>query len=221
MLNNTTNETAVPRSNHIMLLSMVLLVSVCGLIYEMVIGSIASDLSGGSSAHYSFIIGLYLFAMGVGAGLSRRIPASEVEMLVYLEVAIGIIGGSSATVLHAAHSALGPSYNVVMFTLTLIIGTGVGMEIPLFARIAARYQGLEKTLAEVLSFDCLGALIASILFPILLLPVLGLTRAALVVGLLNIAAALLAIRLGDIQIKSHWMLLSMGLIPLVVVFFLV
>src|SRR5438067_13150 len=127
-------ETTAQRSSHITLLSMVVLVSVCGLIYEMVIGSIASDLSGGSSAQYSFIIGLYLFAMGVGAALSRRVHLDEVETLVYLEVSIGIVGGCSAAVLHAAHNALGPGYLVVLLALTLLIGTGVGMEIPLFAR---------------------------------------------------------------------------------------
>ena len=49
----------------------VLLVAACGLIYELVAGTLASYLVGDSVFQFSTIIGTYLFAMGVGSALSR------------------------------------------------------------------------------------------------------------------------------------------------------
>ena len=49
----------------------VLLVAACGLIYELVAGTLASYLVGDSVFQFSTIIGTYLFAMGLGSALSR------------------------------------------------------------------------------------------------------------------------------------------------------
>src|SRR5437764_12346908 len=51
-----------------------------------------------------------------------------------------------------------------------------------------RYQ-FRDVIAHVLTFDYLGALGASLLFPILLVPRLGLVRSALLFGLINAAVA--------------------------------
>src|SRR5438093_7201742 len=48
----------------------------------------------------------------------------------------------------------------------------------------------KDVVANVLTFDYLGALGASIVFPILLVPHLGLVRSALLFGLVNAAVAL-------------------------------
>src|SRR5205807_10065150 len=66
----------------------------------------------------------------------------------------------------------------------------VGLEIPLLMRIVKdRYQ-FRDVIAHVLTFDYLGALGASLLFPILLVPRLGLVRSAMLFGLINAAVAL-------------------------------
>ena len=46
--------------------------------------------------------------------------------------------------------------------------------------------------SRVLTFDYLGALAVSLLFPLLLAPALGLARTALLFGILNAAVALAA-----------------------------
>jgi spermidine synthase len=52
-----------------------------------------------------------------------------------------------------------------------------------------RYGGLKKALANVLSFDYIGALFGSLLFPLVLLPELGFARTSFLIGLVNLAVA--------------------------------
>jgi spermidine synthase len=51
----------------------VLLLATCGLIYELLAGTLGSYLLGDSVTQFSLVIGLYLSAMGVGAWLSKHI----------------------------------------------------------------------------------------------------------------------------------------------------
>ena len=49
----------------------VLIIATCGLIYELLAGTMASYVLGDSVTQFSLIIGIYLSAMGVGSWLSR------------------------------------------------------------------------------------------------------------------------------------------------------
>jgi spermidine synthase len=62
----------------------------------------------------------------------------------------------------------------------------VGLEIPLIMRILKRDLAFKDLVSQVLTFDYLGALAVSILFPVLLVPHLGLMRSGLLFGLLNV-----------------------------------
>ena len=54
-----------------LLLLTVLVIAVCGLVYELLAGTLASYLLGDSVTQFSTVIGVYLSAMGVGSWLSR------------------------------------------------------------------------------------------------------------------------------------------------------
>src|SRR5690606_20320432 len=79
-----------------------------------------------------------------------------------------------------------------LYILVLIIGTLVGLEIPLLIRLLKFRLDLKDLVARVLSLDYVGALLASLLFPLVLLPRLGIHRTSLIFGLLNALVALLA-----------------------------
>jgi len=49
----------------------VLIIATCGLIYELIAGTLASYVLGDSVTQFSLIIGIYLSALGAGAWLSR------------------------------------------------------------------------------------------------------------------------------------------------------
>jgi spermidine synthase len=66
----------------------------------------------------------------------------------------------------------------------------VGLEIPLLLRILKDQVEFKDLISRVLAFDYIGALLASILFPILFVPKLGLVRTSLIFGMLNASVAL-------------------------------
>ncbi len=66
----------------------------------------------------------------------------------------------------------------------------VGLEIPLLLRILKDEIEFKELVSRVLAFDYIGALLASILFPILFVPRLGLIRTSLIFGMLNAGVAL-------------------------------
>lgn len=171
------------------LLATVLLIAACGLIYELVAGALSSYLLGDSVTQFSTVIGTYLFAMGVGSHLSRYVGRGLVARFVAIELMVGLIGGFSAALLFLSF-AYTDAFRVVLYGLVAAIGVLVGLEIPLLMRILRERYEFKDVVANVLTFDYLGALGASLLFPIVLVPHLGLVRAALLFGLINAAVAL-------------------------------
>ena len=171
------------------LLLSVFILAACGLTYELIIGALSSYLFGSSVTHFSLVIGLFLSAMGLGSFASRRISSSVLQWFVSLEIALGLIGGGSAAILYAVF-ATSPYYYLAMVLLILMIGGLIGIEIPLLARMLGGRRELKDTLADLLAFDYLGALLAAVLFPLVLLPQFGLLRTSFATGLLNLVVGL-------------------------------
>jgi spermidine synthase len=167
----------------------VLIVATCGLIYELLAGTLASYVLGDSVTQFSLIIGIYLFAMGVGSWLSRFIDKGLARRFVDIELAVAILGGFSAPLLFLTFTRVSYFYPVLYFVV-FSIGTFVGLEIPLLLRLLKDQVEFKELVSRVLAFDYIGALLASILFPILFVPKLGLVRTSLIFGMLNAAVAL-------------------------------
>ena len=51
----------------------VLIIATCGLVYELLAGTLASYVLGDSVTQFSLIIGIYLFALGVGVTKLRTL----------------------------------------------------------------------------------------------------------------------------------------------------
>jgi spermidine synthase len=167
----------------------VLIVATCGLIYELLAGTLASYVLGDSVTQFSLIIGIYLFAMGVGSWLSRFIEKGLARRFVDIELAVAILGGFSAPILFLSFAKVNYFY-VVLYFIVFAIGVFVGLEIPLLLRILKDEIEFKELVSRVLAFDYIGALLASILFPILFVPRLGLVRTSLIFGMLNAIVAL-------------------------------
>jgi len=173
----------------VLLFITVLLVAACGLIYELIAGTIASYLIGDSVFQFSTVIGTYLFAMGVGSALSRYLNRGLIQRFIWIELVLGMIGGFSSALLMFAF-AFTQGFQLVLYALVVVMGILVGLEIPLLMRIVKDRYSFRDVIAHVLTFDYLGALGASLLFPVILVPRLGLVRSALFFGLINAAVAL-------------------------------
>ena len=171
------------------LLLSVLLIAACGLVYELVAGALASYLLGDSVFQFSTVIGTYLFAMGIGSWLSRFIGRGLIGRFVTIQLMVGVVGGFSSTILFLAF-AYTDAFRLTLYGIVVIVGVLVGLEIPLLMRILRDRFDFKDVVANVLTFDYLGALAASLAFPILLVPYLGLVRSALFFGIVNAGVAL-------------------------------
>lgn len=167
----------------------VLIIATCGLIYELLAGTLASYVLGDSVSQFSIIIGLYLFAMGVGSWLSGFIDKDLAGAFVEVEIAVAVIGGFSAPLLFLVFAKLA-YFNLVLYSVVFLIGALVGLEIPLLMRILKDQLDFKQLVSRVLALDYVGALVASLLFPIFLVPKLGLNRTSLAFGMLNAAVGL-------------------------------
>ena len=167
----------------------VFIIAACSLIYELLISSLSTYLLGSSVIHYSLTIGLFLFFMGIGAWLAQSVTRHLIPAFVCIEISIGVVGGISALLLLFVY-AWTEFYYPLMVVVVAAIGILVGMELPLLTRILESRSGLRRGISQVLTFDYIGALIASLLFPFILLPYLGHLLTAAAVGLINLLVAL-------------------------------
>ena len=189
------------RATRLLLLASVFVISTCGLIYELVAGTLASYLLGDSVTQFSTVIGVYLFAMGVGSWLSGFVHRNEARLFVHVQLLVGLVGGGSAALLFALFPHV-DAFRPALYGLILLVGTLVGLEIPLLLRILKDRLEFNDLVAKVFTFDYVGALLASLLFPLVLVPRLGLIRASCLFGLFNVLVALMTAHV--LQLHGRW-----------------
>jgi spermidine synthase len=199
------------------LLASVVVIATSGLVYELIAGTMASYVLGDSVAQFSFVIGLYLFAMGLGSYASKHIERDLLRRFVEIELAIALIGGFSAPALFLVYTSFG-AFRIALYSLVVLVGMLVGLEIPLLIRLLEYQLALKDLVARVLSLDYVGALFASLLFPLVLLPRLGIHKTSLLVGLLNALVALAATYLVPLEharrlrMRAECVLVAAGLV---------
>ena len=137
----------------------------CSIVYELLLGQALSAFLGNTVLRYSVTIGLYMLSLGIGSLIAEgRIVRSPVISLLWVEILLSLIGGSSLGILFLVN-ALELSIGVVSFTahcLIVIIGVLSGFELPLLMRL----KSLDKSESEsmILGLNYLGAFIGTITF---------------------------------------------------------
>lgn len=172
-----------------LLLFAVFTIATCGLVYELVAGALASYLLGDSVKQFSFIIGVYLFSMGVGSYFSKFLTKNLLNTFVTIEILVGLVGGLSSVLLFLMFESVG-SFQFVLYFLVFTTGCLVGLEIPLLMNILKEKVAFKDLVSNVFTFDYIGSLIASILFPLVLVPKLGMMGTSLFFGMINISIAI-------------------------------
>ncbi|WP_141734717.1 polyamine aminopropyltransferase [Oligoflexus tunisiensis] len=178
----------------LLLLISVFVIATAGLVYELIAGTLASYLLGDSVTQFSTVIGAYLSSMGVGSWLSRYVKRDLLRFFIHVELLLAVIGGSSAALLFCLFDQVS-NFRLLLYSLVSITGVLVGVEIPILMRILKDEYAFQDLVAKVFTFDYLGALLASLLFPMLLVPHLGLVRSAFFFGTCNALVAWAALEI--------------------------
>lgn len=173
----------------------VFIIAACGLVYELVAGAVSSYILGDAVTQFSLVIGVFLCAMGVGSYLAKFITRRLLKTFIEIEIWIGLVGGGSSIAMFFISVFAGAVFPVFFYGLCGLLGILIGIEIPLLIRILQGSHGFSEALSRVLAIDYIGALAGSIAFPFLILPYLGLSRASIVFGIMNLAVAAAGLKL--------------------------
>lgn len=180
------------RRRRVALLASIFLVAACGLAYELLVGTATAYLRGDTIVQFSITIGLFMASMGLGAHLSRRIRTGLLPAFLVIEIALALAGGLSTTLIFAAEVTAGRAMAMAVVCL-VVVGALVGADLPLVARLLMKNGGVRSGIADALSLDYVGGLVAALAFPLLLLPALGVLRSAMLFGALNLAVVAIAL----------------------------
>ncbi|MEJ0032471.1 MAG: hypothetical protein WDO15_19910 [Bacteroidota bacterium] len=82
-------------------------------------------------------------------------------------------------------------------------GILVGLELPLLMRILKDRLEFTELVSKIFTFDYIGALLASLVFPLIMIPYMGLMRTSFFFGTLNIIVALIVLYKFSSEFKSH------------------
>jgi len=179
------------KTKEVALLFGTFLIAICGLIYQLLESTLSSYLLGDSIYHFSLVIGLFMSSMGIGSWLSRFIEENLERAFVQLQLSIAIVGGFSAFILFFAFAYI-DNYSAFLYLITISLGTMLGIEIPLIIRILKENFSLKTNISNVFTVDYIGALFASLLFPLVLVPKLGLMQTSFLFGMINLFVGAMA-----------------------------
>ena len=159
----------------------------CSIIYELLISTVSSYFLGDSVRQFSIIIGFYLAAMGFGSWLSRFFTKDLLFSFIWIELFLGIVGAFSVPLCYIYFSyADFTGFNIFILGLVAIIGTLTGLEVPLLTQLLQKDKLQTRELSDVLTLDYIGALVATLIFPFILIPFMGVYKSSLLFGFINI-----------------------------------
>ncbi len=166
-----------------------LVMGTCGIVYEYALGLQGNNLLGSSHEQIFVIIGIMMFAMGMGALGQRRLERDLVDWFLRFELLLGLLGGFGALLAYVAFVHL-VAHELVLYGLAFCIGALIGLEIPLLIRINSTHaDSLRTNLGDILSMDYVGSLVGALLFTYVLLSWVSLASIAMIMGCANVALA--------------------------------
>ena len=168
------------------------IVSICGIIFEVLFGAAGSYILGDGVKQYTLTISLFLTGMGIGASVSEKVTKKLILSFIWIELLIGLIGGLSIFTLFGVTAFFSEGTDAFfLYAVTAVVGALTGVELPILIRKANEIgETLNRSTARVLFSDYAGGLIGGLLFVYLLRPQLGLVKTAFVVSLVNVIVAL-------------------------------
>ncbi|MEU5910987.1 polyamine aminopropyltransferase [Micromonospora sp. NPDC047527] len=161
----------------------------CGLAYELALVALGSYLIGDTVGQASIVLGVMVFAMGIGALVAKPLQSRAAAAFAVIELTLALLGGLSVLGLYAAFAWL-DLYSPALVGTAFVLGLLIGAEIPLLMVMLQRIreQAAGSAVADLFAADYIGALLGGLAFPFLLIPVFGQLKGALLVGAVNAVA---------------------------------
>ncbi|MFD2627886.1 polyamine aminopropyltransferase [Oceanobacillus kapialis] len=190
------------------------IVSICGIIFEVLFGALGSYILGDGVKQYTLTISLFLTGMGIGASLSEKVMKNLIISFIWVEFGVAIIGGFSSFTMFGI-TAIAPEGTdaFYLYFITTLVGALTGFELPILIRKANEIGvSLNRSTARVLFSDYAGGLVGGLLFVFLLRPQFGMVKSAFLVGCINVAVALVVLWLFRKEIRHFFVHAVSGIV---------
>lgn len=161
---------------------------VSGIVAEYILSTLASYFLGNSVLQWTMILSTMLFSMGVGSRLSKFFKQQLLDKFIFIELLLSVLVSFSSLIVYTC-SIYSDFTPLVIYSLSVLIGLLIGMEIPLVIRINEEFQNLRANVSSMLENDYYGSLVGGVFFAFVGLPFLGLTYTPFVLGAVNFAVA--------------------------------
>lgn len=159
-----------------------------GIVAEYVLSTLATYFLGDSVFQWTIIVSIMLFAMGLGARLSKYIETNLINKFITIEFILSLLTAFSTIIAYMAN-IYAAFTGFVIYSTSIAIGLLIGMEIPLVIRINDRFELLKVNVSSILENDYYGSLVGGIFFAFIGLPYLGLKYTPFMLGAINLAVA--------------------------------
>lgn len=127
--------------------------------------------------------------MGFGARITKSIEGNLLEKFIWIEITLSILVSFVSLITYTI-SSFSLYTGFVIYSLSILIGLLIGMEIPLVIRINDQFETLKVNVSSMMENDYYGSLMGGVFFAFIGLPFLGLTYTPFVLGLVNFAVAI-------------------------------
>lgn len=178
------------KKNSFVLKAAIFATGFAGIVAEYTLSTLATYFIGNSIFQWTMIVSLMLFCMGLGSRLSKLITKNLIQNFLILEASLSILVAFSSVLVYTL-AAVSEYYGIVIYSLSMIVGLLIGLEIPLVVRINKEYEDLKSNISSILEKDYYGSLIGGIFFAFIGLPILGLSYTPFVLGIINFLVALI------------------------------
>ncbi len=159
-----------------------------GIVAEYILSTLATYFLGDSVFQWTMIISVMLFSMGLGSRLSKYFTTDLLKKFIIIEFSLSLLTSFSSLLAYSA-AAYTVYTGLIIYSLSIIIGLMIGMEIPLVVRLNNEFESLKVNIASVLENDYYGSLLGGMFFAFIGLPYLGLTYTPFVLGSINFVVA--------------------------------
>jgi len=160
-----------------------------GIVAEYILSTLATYFIGDSAVQWSLIVSVMLFSMGLGSRLSKYVSGNLLVKFIIVEFVLSVLVSFSSTLAYTV-SGFSEYTGFFIYTLAIIIGTLIGLEIPLVIRLNEKFESLKVNVASVMEKDYWGSLVGGLFFAFVGLPILGLTYTPFILGSINLIVAL-------------------------------
>ncbi|GAB4332554.1 MAG: polyamine aminopropyltransferase [Calditrichia bacterium] len=209
--------TTEARNKSAILKTSIFATGLAGIVAEYVISTLASYLLGNTILQWTLVVSLMLFSMGLGSRISRYIKNALLDSFIILEFLLSLVCASSALIAYTLSAYL-ETMELVVYPLAMLIGTLIGLEIPIATRLNDYYEELRINVSAVLEKDYFGSLLGGIVFAFIALPYLGLTYTPILLGGINfLVAAVLFWQFRELLRFRKVLTLALAMVPLLLI----